>query len=142
MLGNLDASRDWGYAGDYVRAMWLMLQQDEPEDYVIGMGTEHTVRDFVDAAFARVGLDPAEYVEIDPALIRPAEVDRLVADPSKASDELGWTPEVDFQGLVEMMVDAALVETAVGIPGTPPAREIAPVPSDTKRDEQHHAITV
>jgi GDPmannose 4,6-dehydratase len=105
-LGNLDAKRDWGYAKDYVRAMWLMLQQDEPADYVVATGEEHSVKEFVDAAFAHVGLDPGKYVKTDPAFIRPAEVDRLIGDPAKARDELGWTPTVTFEELVRLMVDA------------------------------------
>jgi GDPmannose 4,6-dehydratase len=104
-LGNLDAKRDWGYARDYVRAMWLMLQQGEPADYVVATGEEHSVREFVDAAFAHVGLDPGRYVKTDPAFIRPAEVDRLIGDPSKAAAELGWTPTVTFEELVRLMVD-------------------------------------
>ena len=107
-LGNLDAQRDWGFAGDYVRAMWLMLQQDEPDDYVIATGIAHSVRDLVQIAFARVGLDWREYVRTDPQFLRPAEVDQLIGDPSKARHRLGWEPTVDFQGLVEMMVDADL----------------------------------
>jgi len=105
-LGNLDASRDWGFAGDYVRAMWLMLQQDKPDDYVISTGETHTVRELCDVAFARVGLNYEDHVAIDEAFLRPAEVDLLVGDPKKASTELGWVPEVDFVTLVEMMVDA------------------------------------
>lgn len=105
-LGNLDAERDWGFAGDYVRAMWLMLQQPEPTDYVIGTGVTHSVREFCRIAFARVGLDYRDHVTTDPALYRPAEVDHLRADPSKAKAELGWEPQTDFRGLVEMMVDA------------------------------------
>ena len=105
-LGNTDAKRDWGFAGDYVRAMWLMLQQDEPDDYVVATGETHTVQRLVDLAFARAGLDPADHVRIDPAFIRPAEVDLLVGDPGKAKEKLGWEPEVDFEGLVNMMVDA------------------------------------
>jgi GDPmannose 4,6-dehydratase len=111
-LGNLDAKRDWGFAGDYVRAMWLMLQQDEPSDYVISTGAEHSVQDFVDAAFAHVKIDPAEHVVVDQEFIRPAEVDRLIGDPTKALKELGWEPKVSFQGLVEMMVDADLERLA------------------------------
>ena len=107
-LGNLDASRDWGYAGDYVEAMWLMLQQDQPEDFVIGTGMTHTVRELVRIAFEHVGLDWQKNVEINPGLVRPAEVDLLVADPSKADSVLGWKPKVDFPGLVNMMVDADL----------------------------------
>jgi GDPmannose 4,6-dehydratase len=107
-LGNLDAKRDWGYAGDYVRAMWLMLQQDQPGDYVIATGESHSVRDFVQEAFAQVGMDWEKYVTIDPSLIRPAEVDFLIGDASKAHQILNWKPEVDFKGLVKMMVDADL----------------------------------
>ncbi len=107
-LGNLDARRDWGFAGDYVRAMWLMLQQDQPSDYVVATGATNTVRRLVEVAFSHVGLDPDEHVVIDSAFIRPAEVDVLVGDPSKARDELGWEPETDFIGLVTMMVDADL----------------------------------
>jgi GDPmannose 4,6-dehydratase len=105
-LGNLDAKRDWGFAGDYVRAMWLMLQRDTPEDYVVATGEAHSVRDFCEAAFSRLGLDYRAHVETDPALVRPAEVDLLVGDPSKAHQDLGWKPAVTFHGLVEMMVDA------------------------------------
>ena len=112
-LGNLDAKRDWGYAGDYVEAMWLMLQQDEPKDYVIGSGETHSVQDFVECAFDRVGLDWNKYVKIDPAFIRPAEVEILLADPSRAKDELGWQPRVSFKELVHMMVDADLERLAV-----------------------------
>jgi len=107
-LGNLDAKRDWGYAGDYVRAMWLMLQQDQPGDYVIATGKSHSVREFVQEAFAHVGMNWEKYVTIDPCLIRPAEVDFLVGDASKAKSTLGWEPECDFKGLVRMMVDADL----------------------------------
>jgi GDPmannose 4,6-dehydratase len=105
-LGNVDAKRDWGFAGDYVRAMWLMLQQREAADYVVATGVEHSVEQFVEAAFDHVGLDPEEFVVIDPALVRPAEVDHLVGDASRARAELGWEMTVDFTGLVEMMVDA------------------------------------
>jgi GDPmannose 4,6-dehydratase len=105
-IGNLDAQRDWGFAGDYVRAMWLMLQQDRPDDYVIATGVSHSVRDLIEIAFARVGLDWQKHVRVDPALLRPAEVDHLLGDPTKARTELGWTPNVDFKQLVEMMVDA------------------------------------
>ena len=107
-LGNLDARRDWGFAGDYVRAMWLMLQQPEPDDYVIGTGRTHAVRELVDLAFRHVGLDWQKYVTVDPALVRPAEVDVLQADPSKARRALGWNPEVSFEQLVVMMVEADL----------------------------------
>jgi GDPmannose 4,6-dehydratase len=107
-LGNLDAERDWGYAKDYVEAMWLMLQQDEPEDYVIATGTTHSVRDLVERAFARVELDPADYVKTDPVHFRPAEVDQLVGDYSKAREKLGWEPATSFEELVDLMVDADL----------------------------------
>ena len=107
-LGNLDARRDWGYAGDYVRAMWLMLQQSQPEDYVVATGATHSVRELVAEAFGHAGLDWRKYVVEDPALIRPAEVDLLVGDASKARRELGWQAEVGFAELVRRMVDADL----------------------------------
>src|SRR3954468_13846096 len=107
-LGNLDALRDWGYAPDYVRAMWTMLQQDNPDDYVIGTGEAHTVREFVELAFARAGLDWKEYVGIDPKYFRPAEVDYLLADSRKAQHVLAWEPTVTFRELVGIMVDADL----------------------------------
>jgi GDPmannose 4,6-dehydratase len=107
-LGNLDACRDWGFAGDYVRAMWLMLQQDQPDDYVVATGIAHSVRELVEIAFARVGLEWEKYVRVDPAFLRPAEVDHLIGDPTKAQTVLGWQAKVDFKGLVEMMVDADL----------------------------------
>jgi GDPmannose 4,6-dehydratase len=113
-IGNLDAQRDWGFAGDYVRAMWLMLQQDRPDDYVIATGVSHSVRELVEIAFARIGLDSKKYVRIDPALLRPAEVDHLLGDASKAKSQLGWSPTVDFRGLVEMMVDADLERLSAG----------------------------
>lgn len=109
-LGNLSARRDWGYAPDYVRAMWLMLQQDLPDDYAIGTGESHSVQEFVEKAFSRVGLDWREHVEIDPRYFRPAEVDSLEAAPAKARAVLGWTPAVSFDQLVEIMVDADLAE--------------------------------
>jgi GDPmannose 4,6-dehydratase len=105
-MGALDIHRDWGFAGDYVRAMWLMLQQPEPNDYVVATGIEHSVRELCDIAFSRVGLDYQRYVVEDPSLLRPLEVDHLVGDATRARSELGWTPTVDFQGLIEMMVDA------------------------------------
>jgi len=111
-IGNLDAHRDWGFAGDYVRAMWLMLQQDRPEDYVIATGISHSVRELVEIAFAHAGLDWQQYVKIDPALLRPAEVDHLLGDSSKARTELGWQPSVAFRQLIEMMVDADLARLA------------------------------
>jgi GDPmannose 4,6-dehydratase len=107
-IGNLDARRDWGYAGDYVLAMWLMLQQDTADDYVIATGVAHSVRELIEIAFARVGLDWQKYVRVDPALLRPAEVEHLLGDASKAKADLGWTPSVGFKQLVEMMVDADL----------------------------------
>jgi len=105
-MGNLDAKRDWGFAGDYVRAMWLMLQQDKPDDYVIATGETHTVRELVQNSFGCVGLDWQKYVKVDPAFVRPAEVDLLLGDPSKAKRQLGWTPQVTFAQLVERMVKA------------------------------------
>ncbi|MBU0715021.1 MAG: GDP-mannose 4,6-dehydratase [Verrucomicrobia bacterium] len=107
-MGNLDSQRDWGFAGDYVRAMWMMLQQPQPDDYVIATGTAHSVHDFIERAFARVGLDWKRYVVQDPLFIRPAEVDHLLGDSSKARRVLGWKPSVDFGELVDMMVDADL----------------------------------
>jgi GDPmannose 4,6-dehydratase len=107
-LGNLDAKRDWGFAGDYVRAMWLMLQQPKPDDYVVATGETHTVKRLVELAFGAAGLDWQKYVLIDPALVRPAEVDLLIGDPSKAKAKLGWKPAVPFPQLVELMVKADL----------------------------------
>ena len=107
-LGNLDAQRDWGYAPDYVRAMWLMLQQDQPDDFVIATGRTHSVRRLCEIAFGCVGLDWRDYVVVDPALIRPAEVDLLVGDASKARAVLGWEPTVSFEEMIERMVDADL----------------------------------
>ncbi len=109
-LGNLDAKRDWGFAGDYVRAMWLMLQQNNPGDYVVASGEAHSVREFVEAAFDYVGLDWKKYVVTDPKFFRPAEVDFLMGDATKARTTLGWQPEITFDGLVRMMVDADLAE--------------------------------
>lgn len=105
-LGNLEARRDWGFAGDYVKAMWLMLQQDIPNDYVVGTGETHSVRDFAQIAFSHLGLDYEKYVVVDPAFYRPNEVEKLVADPSRAKKILGWVPTVGFQKLVAMMVDS------------------------------------
>jgi GDPmannose 4,6-dehydratase len=107
-LGNLDARRDWGFAGDYVDAMWRMLQQPSPQDYVIGTGRTHSVRELVEAAFSHVGLEWQKHVVTDPRFMRPAEVDLLLADPTKAKQELDWTPKVDFKQLIAMMVDADL----------------------------------
>ncbi|HZZ71989.1 MAG TPA: GDP-mannose 4,6-dehydratase [Pirellulales bacterium] len=111
-LGNLEAQRDWGYAGDYVRAMWLILQQPQPDDYVIATGVKHSVRDLVEFAFNHVGLDWQAHVEVDPALFRPAEVNTLRGDYTKAKAALGWAPTVTFEQLVQMMVDADLVNVA------------------------------
>jgi GDPmannose 4,6-dehydratase len=108
-VGNMDVSRDWGFAGDYVRAMWLMLQQDQPDDYVIATGESHTVRELLDIAFSRVGIDDWHpYVLQDPRFFRPADISILLGDASKAQAELGWKPQVDFRQLIEMMVDADL----------------------------------
>lgn len=108
-LGNLDAMRDWGFAGDYVKAMWLMLQQDKPDDYVVAMGEKHSVRELVELAFAHVGLDWHDHVEVDPELFRPAEVNTLRGDATKARTVLGWRPSVSLPELVRMMVDADMV---------------------------------
>src|SRR6187397_3282558 len=115
-LGNLDAHRDWGFAGDYVRAMWLMLQRERADDYVIATGVSHSVKELIEIAFGRVGLDWQKHVKVDQALLRPAEVDHLLGDPSKAKRELGWTPQVGFKQLVEMMVDADLERLAATSP--------------------------
>jgi GDPmannose 4,6-dehydratase len=114
VMGNLDAKRDWGYAGDYVRAMWMMLQQDEPDDYVVATGETHSIEEFLTLAFEEVGLDDwHNYVRQDPRFFRPAEVDLLIGDPSEAREKLGWVPEVDFKSLVSMMVQNDLkIETA------------------------------
>ncbi len=113
-LGNLDSRRDWGFAGDYVNAMWLMLQQPEPDDYVVATGETHSVRELCEVAFNRVGLDWQEHVVIDEKFMRPAEVDLLVGDPAKAGAKLGWEPAVTFKGLIEMMVDADLEALKTG----------------------------
>ena len=115
-LGNLDAERDWGYAKDYVEAMWLMLQRDAPEDYVIATGETHSVREVVDVAFHRLDLDPEQFVRIDPKFLRPAEVEQLVGNPAKAREELGWEPRTSFRELVELMVDADVELLASGVP--------------------------
>jgi len=116
-LGNLDAKRDWGYAPDYVEAMWLMLQQEQPQDLVIGTGEAHSVREFLDEAFGYVGLDWQDYVRIDPRYYRPTEVDFLLADASRAQAALGWTPRVKFSQLVRIMVDADLELAGLDSPG-------------------------
>jgi len=111
-LGNLDAKRDWGFAGDYVEAMWLMLQQDEPDDYVVATGETHSVREFLEVAFGVVGLDYQDFVEIDPRYFRPTEVDLLLGSPDKAQQKLGWTPSVTFASLAKMMVETDMEEAA------------------------------
>jgi GDPmannose 4,6-dehydratase len=116
LLGNLDAARDWGYAKDYVEAMWLMLQEDTPDDYVIATGQTHTVRDLVEVAFGHLGLDPWQHVGQDPRFMRPAEVDHLVGDYSKARDKLGWEPRTSFEELIRLMVDHDLELLASGVP--------------------------
>ena len=115
-LGNLDARRDWGYAKDYVEAMWLMLQQDEPEDYVIATNETYSVRDLVNVAFDQVGLNPDDYVKLDPKFLRPAEVEHLIGNPAKAKEKLGWEPRTTFDELIRLMVDADLELLASGVP--------------------------
>jgi GDPmannose 4,6-dehydratase len=117
-LGNLDAQRDWGFAGDYVEAMWLMLQQEQPSDFVIATGQPHSVRDFAELAFERVGLDWESHAVSDPLFLRPAEVDHLVGDASRARQELGWEPKTSFRELVELMIDADLARLS----GAPESR--------------------
>jgi len=117
-LGNLDARRDWGFAGDYVEAMWTMLQCEEPDDYVVATGETHSVGEFVARAFERAGLDWQKHVVIDETLFRPAEVDLLVGSPDKAKRALGWTPKVTFHGLVDMMVDADIALVGEELNGT------------------------
>jgi len=107
-LGNLDAKRDWGYAADYVEAMWLMLQQEEPDDYVIATGETHTVKEFLEEVFSYANLNIEEYVDIDPRLFRPHEVPLLLGDPSKAKEKLGWEPKIKFKELARLMYDADL----------------------------------
>jgi GDPmannose 4,6-dehydratase len=115
-LGNLDAERDWGYAKDYVEAMWLMLQQDEPDDYVIATGQSHSVRDLVNVAFERVGLDPEQHVRLDPRFLRPADVEHLIGDSSKAREQLGWEPSTSFEEMIRRMVDHDLELLQRGVP--------------------------
>jgi GDPmannose 4,6-dehydratase len=116
VLGNTDARRDWGYAPDFVDAMWRMLQQDEPDDFVVGTGVDHSVQDLIDIAFGYLGLDPSGYVRQDPRFMRPAEVDLLIADPTKAREQLNWEPSIDFEQLVKVMVDADLALLGEGSP--------------------------
>jgi GDPmannose 4,6-dehydratase len=115
-LGNLDAERDWGHARDYVEAMWLMLQQDEPDDYIVATGETHSVRELVDVAFRRAGLDPEQHVRTDPRFLRPAEIEHLVGDYTKAREKLGWEPRTGFEELVRLMVDADLELLERGVP--------------------------
>jgi GDPmannose 4,6-dehydratase len=115
-LGNLDAERDWGYARDYVEAMWLMLQQDEPDDFVVATGETHSVRELVNTAFEHVGLDPDDHVRLDPRYLRPAEVEHLVGDASKARKQLGWEPRTSFGDMIRLMVDSDLELLARGVP--------------------------
>jgi GDPmannose 4,6-dehydratase len=126
-MGNLDAQRDWGFAGDYVRAMWAMLQQDQPTDFLVATGVAHSVREVCEVAFGRLGLDYERYVVVDPDLYRPAEVDHLVGDASRARSILGWAPEVDFQSLIEMMVDADLARLTARFGGGTPVEVPSPV---------------
>ena len=118
-LGNLDAKRDWGFAGDFVEAMWLMLQQDEPDDYVIATGETHSVRELCEVAFAYVGLDWRQHVGVDSKYIRPTEVDLLLGDATKAKQQLGWTPKTTFDGLIRMMVESDLEEERKKCPAVP-----------------------
>jgi GDPmannose 4,6-dehydratase len=115
-LGNLDAERDWGYAKDYVEAMWMMVQQDEPDDYVIATGEVHSVRQLVDVAFGHLGLDPADRVRVDERFLRPAEVEHLVGDASKAHEKLGWAPRTSFDEMIRRMVDSDLELLERGVP--------------------------
>ena len=115
-LGNLDAERDWGYARDYVEAMWLMMQQDAPDDYVIATGKAHSVRDLVEMAFDHVGLDPDSYLRVDPQFLRPAEVEHLIGDPGKAREQLGWEPRTSFEEMIRLMVDTDLELLSSGVP--------------------------
>jgi GDPmannose 4,6-dehydratase len=124
-MGNLDAERDWGFAGDYVEAMWQMLQQEKPQDYVVATGVAHSVRQLLEMAFGHLGMDYRDYVETDPAFLRPAEVYHLLGDSSKARQELGWKPKVSFGALVKMMVDEDLarLRTEAAVPSVRPARQ-------------------
>jgi GDPmannose 4,6-dehydratase len=122
-LGNLDAKRDWGFAGDYVEAMWLMLQQEQPDDYVIATGETYSVREFLEEAGKHSGVDWQKHVEIDPRYFRPTEVDLLIGDASKARRQLGWQPRVRFKELVKMMVDADLEQVRLEVEGTQPREQ-------------------
>jgi GDPmannose 4,6-dehydratase len=122
-LGNLDSKRDWGYAKDYVRAMWLMLQQEKPADFVVATGETHAIKEFLEVAFSYAGLNWQDYVEFDPRYLRPAEVELLIGDSTKARQQLGWEPSVTFQELVHLMVDADL--QALGQP-SPSGKTITP----------------
>ena len=124
-MGNLDAERDWGFAGDYVQAMWQMLQQEKPQDYVVATGVAHSVRQLLEMAFGHLGMDYRDYVETDPAFLRPAEVHHLLGDSSKARQELGWKPKVSFEGLVKMMVDEDLarLRSEPAVPSVRPATQ-------------------
>ncbi len=127
-LGNLDSKRDWGYAKDYVKAMWLMLQQDHPDDYVIATGETYSIKEFLDIAFGHVNLNWQDYVAFDPRYLRPAEVELLIGDPSKAKAQLGWQPSVDFEGLVKLMVNADLTALDLDLPESdrPVQKDITP----------------
>ena len=138
-LGNLDSKRDWGYAKDYVQAMWMMLQQDRPDDYVIATGETHSIKEFLDVAFNYVNLDWNDYVAFDPRYLRPAEVDLLIGDPTKAKQKLGWQPSVDFEGLVKLMVDADL--DALGLDSPDNDTEKKPI-LDNASVRQGVALTV
>ena len=137
-LGNLDSKRDWGYAKDYVKAMWLMLQQDKPDDYVVATGETHSIREFLDVAFKYVNLDWNDFVSFDPRYLRPAEVDLLIGDPTKAKKQLNWEPSVTFEGLVKLMVDADLA--AIGLE-TPNGEDSSNI-SDRVRERTNLAVTV
>ena len=124
-MGNMAAKRDWGYAPDFVRAMWLMLQQEEPEDFIIATGQTHSVKDLVEIAFCTAGLDPQKHVEIDPDLIRPAEVDFLVGDAAKAREKLGWEPTISFREMIEKMLEADMAYWSAQAASNAVARQVA-----------------
>ena len=137
-LGNLDSKRDWGYAKDYVQAMWLMLQQEEPDDYVVATGETHSIREFLDVAFNYVNLNWNDYVRFDPRYLRPAEVDLLIGDPAKAKQKLGWEPSVTFEGLVKLMVDADLAAIGLATPDGGNSSEIV----DRVRERTNLTLTI